>query len=302
MKHFQYIQAASPAEASSKISQLGEDEARVIAGGTALVIMMKEKVLTPKILIDISQIKSMRGIAYSQDKGLSIGSMATHLEIESSPFVAAHYPSLKDAFHTIGNVRVRTVGTIGGNLAYAEPQCNPPAILSALDAIVHTKDSLGKERSIPAGEFILGIFESALKPGEMITHVTVPAPRVHSACSFYKFTTKSSTDKPTSTVAVYIELDRNHKRAIETRIVVGAVGPKTYRCLKAETFVKESSDIQSLDFKRAASIAAGEFEPMDDLYGPAWYKKEVTESIIRDLLRKTITDAANSAPIEKEMV
>ena len=292
MKSFEYLKVGSPLEASQKIAELGEDDARVIAGGTALVIMMKEKVLSPKVLLDISQIESMRKISYSPEKGLSIGSMVTHLEIESSPDVMEYYPSLREAFHTIGNVRIRTVGTIGGNLAYAEPQCNPPAILSALDAKIQTKNSSGVERSISADDFIKGIFESALEPGELIVSVTVPPPKKRSACAFHKFTTKSSTDKPTSTVAIYVELDDALRRALDARVVVGAVGPRTYRCTNAEESIKSASDIRSIDAAKIAAIASEEFEPMDDLYGPAWYKKKVTESLIRDTLRRAISEAA----------
>jgi len=107
LKSFEYLKMGSPLEASQKIAELGEDDARVIAGGTALVIMMKERILSPKVLLDISQVESMRKISYSSEQGLSIGSMVTHLEIESSPDVMEHYPSLREAFHTIGNVRIR---------------------------------------------------------------------------------------------------------------------------------------------------------------------------------------------------
>jgi carbon-monoxide dehydrogenase medium subunit len=294
LNEFNYVLASSPKEAASKITELGEEDARVIAGGTALVIMMKEKILSPKTIIDISQIATMRGITYSPENGLWIGSMTTHFEIETSDAVAKYYPSLKDAFHTIGNVRVRIAGTIGGNLAYAEPQCNPPAILAALGATIHVQNSSGRERAIPASGFIRGIFESALEAGEIITSVTIPPPKPRSASAFFKFTTKSSTDKPTSTVAIHIEVDQSLDRVLDARIIVGAVGPKTYSCVKAAQLVKESP-IKSLDYAKVASIASNEFEPMDDLYGPSWYKKKVTESIIIDTLKKTISDALNKA-------
>jgi aerobic carbon-monoxide dehydrogenase medium subunit len=291
LKPFSYEKVASPVEAATTILKMGPDNARVIAGGTALVIMMKEKVLSPNLLLDISQIQSMRKISYSPDTGLNLGSMVTHLEIEDSPEVSKHYPSLKEAFHTIGNIRVRAVGTIGGNLAYAEPQCNPPAILSALGAKVQTTSASGETRSIPMDDFITGIFESVLAPDEIITAVTIPPPKSKSSCSFVKFTTKSATDKPTSTVAIYIELDDSLKRAVEARIVVGAVGPKTFRCPEAESRIKGSPNVFSIDCSKVAKVASGEFEAMDDLYGPAWYKKKVTESIIRDTLMHTIEAA-----------
>lgn len=288
MKQFEYERVNTPKEASEKLLETeGEKESRLIAGGTALVIMLKEGILAPDRLIDISKINTMRGISYNEKTGLRIGSMATHLEIEQSEVVSRYYPSLKEAFHTIGNVRIRTVGTIGGNLAYAEPQCNPPAILAALDAKIHTSGVEG-ERSIRADDFILGIFESALKPGEVITEIALPPPKPNSACTFNKFTTKSETDKPTSTVATYLELDAAKNKIVDCRIVVGAVGPKTYRCPNAENSVKNAISASELDCSKAAALAAEEFEVMDDLYGPSWYKKQVTRTIVRDSLKKTV--------------
>lgn len=287
MKNFEYKKAGTAEEAIDLLRGAEESEARAVAGGTALVIMMKERILTPKELVDISRIDSMRKIAYDEKNGLTIGSMATHLEIESSSLVRSHYPSLADAFHTIGNVRIRAAGTIGGNLAYAEPQCNPPAILAALSASINTRGR-EDERSIPAEEFIRGIFESALEPGELITSVSVPPPRPRSACAFYKFAPKSSTDKPASTVAVYAEGDAQLRMVTDCRIVVGAVGPKVYRCSGAERVVKDSP-LTAVDFRKVAEVAGEEFEVMDDLYGPGWYKKRVTKSIIADTLRNVIS-------------
>lgn len=269
---------------------MGEGSA-VIAGGTALVIMMKENILTPKLLVDISRVKSLKGITYDDVQGLSVGAMTTHKEIEESEEVARHYPSLRDAFHTIGNPRIRAVGTIGGNLAYAEPQCNPPAILAALGATLEIVGPDGTRLS-PADGFIKGIFESDLRPGELITRVIVPPPSPRSATKFFKFTTKSESDKPTATVAVSVELDEGLRRIARCMIVVGAVGPRTYRCPEAERMIESAEAIASIDYFAVARAASAEFEAMDDAYGPEWYKKQVATSIIRDLVAETVEAAA----------
>lgn len=293
MNPFEYEKANSIEDASAKILQeSGGEESRLIAGGTALVIMLKENILSPKRLVDISQIEDLRKISFDETLGLKIGSMATHLEIESSEVVSKHYPALKEAFHTIGNVRVRAVGTIGGNLAYAEPQCNPPTILSALNAEIIVKSVEG-ERTIPAERFIKGIFEADLQPGEIISHIIVPPPMPSSTCTFFKFTQKSETDKPTSVVAIYLQSDPKKTRAQECRIVVGAVGPKTFRCKRAEEYVK-SHDFSTIGYSNVSNLASEEFEVMDDLYGPSWYKKQVTKTIIEDSLRKSILALTNN--------
>ncbi len=255
-----------------------------------MVIMMREKIVTPKSLVDISKLQELSGISFDEKVGLTIGAAATHLQIEESPYVAKHYPSLKVAFHTIGNVRIRSVGTLGGNLAYAEPQCNPPAILAALDAQVHLLGPKGR-RMVSAEDFIRGIYESALEPGEIITQVTVPPPKPRTASGFRKFTTRSETDKPTAVVAATVELDPPMKRVADCRIVVGAVGPKTYRCFGAEELVKSAEGARSIDFSAVSKKATEEFEVIEDANGPEWFKKQTTAVIIRDLLAKTVDQA-----------
>ena len=275
---------------SSTGEALGElkdsEEASFIAGGMAVVPLMRERIISPKKLVDISKISELAAISYDAKKGLWIGAAATHRQIEESPMVAEYYPSLKEAFHTIGNVRVRSVGTIGGNLAYAEPQCNPPAILAALGGQVHV-DGPNGPRTIPAEDFIRGVFESALEAGEIITHVTVPPPKPRSASGFYKFTPRSQSDKPVAIVAVHVELDAPLKKLVDCRIVVGAVGPKAYRCFEAEKEAKKT-ETDSIDFAEVARIASQEFEVIEDINGPSWYKKQTTAAIIKDLLLKTV--------------
>lgn len=273
-----------------------EDEASLMAGGMVLVTLMKEKVLSPKKVIDISKIPELGRITYNENEGLSLGATATHGQIEEFPAVVERYPSLREAFHTIGNMRIRSVGTLGGNLAYAEPQCNPPAILAALGGYVHVVGPKGP-RAIPAEDFVRGIYESALEPGEIITHVTVPAPKPRSASGFYKFTPRSETDKPTAIVAVYVELDASLKKVVECRIVVGAVGPKTYRCLAAEEEVKKAEGLDRINVRAVARKATEEFEVIEDASGPAWYKKQTTGLFIRHLLMKTMEKATSG---EKE--
>ena len=292
MKPFDYVKASTLEEAVVGLMN-PEDEASLMAGGMDLETQMKEKILSPKKVIDISKIPELGRISYDENEGLSLGATATHRQIEEFPAVVKYYPSLREAFHTIGNMRIRSVGTLGGNLAYAEPQCNPPAILAALSGQIHVVGTEGP-RAIPAEDFVRGIYESALAPGEIITHVTVPPPKPRSASGFFKFTPRSETDKPTAIVAVYVELDASLKKVIECRIVVGAVGAKTYRCFAAEEEVKKAEGPGRIDVASVARTATGEFEVIEDASGPAWYKKQTTAVFIRHLLLKTIEKATKA--------
>lgn len=278
---------ASTIEEALECLKNPDDEASLIAGGMVVVTLMKERILSPKKLIDISKIPELGKISYDEKDGLTLGATATHRQIEEFPAVVKHYPSLREAFHTIGNMRIRSAGTLGGNLAYAEPQCNPPAILAALGGMVHVLGPNGP-RAIAAEDFVKDIYESALEPGEIITHVTVPAPRPRSSSGFCKFTARSETDKPTAIVAVYVELDSSLKKVVECRIVVGAVGPKTYRCFAAEELVKNAEGQGRIDYAAVARKSTEEFEVIEDASGPAWYKKQTTGVFVRDLLMKTV--------------
>jgi CO/xanthine dehydrogenase FAD-binding subunit len=121
--------------------------------------------------------------------------------------------------------------------------------------------------------------------------VTVPPPKPRSASGFFKFTPRSETDKPTAIVAVYVELDESLKKVTECRIVVGAVGPKTYRCFAAEQEVKDAKGPDRIDIPSVARTATGEFDVIEDASGPAWYKKQTTAVCIRHLLMETIEKA-----------
>lgn len=281
MKPFTLVTPKTITEASSFLKKHGDD-GRAIAGGTALVIMMKERVFNPEYLVDLRGLKPLRYVRLDKTRGLRIGSLTTHRMIEQSPIVAKRYPALKEAFETIGNVRIRNVGTIGGNLAYAEPQCNPPTVLSALDAEIIVSGLKGSRR-IQAEKFITGIYETQLKPSEVITEIIVPPMPPKGSCKFLKFTSRSEEDKPTATVACFLQLDA--KGVCKTaRLTIGAVGPVIYRCGKSESIL-QGKPLSDQLLAEAADSCTDSVKALDDIYGSPWFKLEVSRVLMLRALK-----------------
>ena len=271
-----YLRPKNLSKALELMERYGQ-EAAIIAGGTAIVIMMKEKILAPNYLIDLRTVSGLDQIVRTS-KGLEIGALVTHRQVETSPIVKRGAPILAEAFSTIGNVRIRNAGTIGGNLAYAEPQCNPPAILAAMDAEVNIANRR-RNRVEKVSEFIKGIYESGLAEGELISHIAIPKISPKSRFSFIKFTTRSIEDKPAAVVAARLDFGKD-KVCGDCRLIVGAVGPKTYRCHKAERILKGNT-LNSRLIDEAAHKIVEEIEAMDDIYGSAWYKQELCTVLMR---------------------
>lgn len=167
---FEYHRAGSVDEA---LSLLGSDpEAKLLAGGHSLLPLMKLRLSQPTALIDIGRLDELRGIRAERDR-LVVGAATPHAEIAGSPLLAKHCPLLAEAAGKIADPQVRNRGTLGGNIAHADPASDLPAVLVALGATVHLRSAAGN-RSVPAGEFFLDLLTTALGEGEIITEVDVP--------------------------------------------------------------------------------------------------------------------------------
>ena len=134
MRRFELLEPTTLQEASAAIAN--GDDAKVIAGGTALLTLIKHGIFIPKTLVNLKKITGADEISYDPDKGLRVGALASIFDIESSPVVRRHYPVLAEACHVVANIRIRNMATIGGNLAHGDYQSDPPTALMALDASV----------------------------------------------------------------------------------------------------------------------------------------------------------------------
>lgn len=278
MRRFNIVEPRSIEEACRI---LGENEdSKLIGGGTALLILIKHGILLPETLINLKKIKAATEITFDPIVGLRIGGLTNIYEVESAPAVREHYPLLAKACHVVANIRIRNMATIGGNLAHADSQSDPPAALVALDAGVELSRSGGK-RTVQLKEFLLGSYETALARDEILTAVLVPPPRPGLTGTYLKFTTRSSEDRPCAGVAAWVR--RPNGTAGEARVVVGAVSPAPV-VLSAPLAAGQSLTADMIsDLSRKA---AAQVDPIDDLRGPADYKRQLVQVLVRRALNE----------------
>jgi aerobic carbon-monoxide dehydrogenase medium subunit len=283
MPRFELLEPRSLNEACSVLS--GDTEAKPIAGGTALLTIVRQGLLAPKTLVNLKKIRDGSDISFERERGLRIGALATIHEIETSPLVREHYPILAKACHVVANIRIRHMATIGGNLAHADFQSDPPTALAVLNATIEITSAQGT-RSIKIDRFQLGAYETALEPGELITAILIP--RLPEGCkgTYLKFTTGSSEERPCAGIAALGRFE--HHTCRELRIAVGAVSSTAVRSAGGEEMARDRPLSPEL-IGRIAAEAAGAVDPIEDLRGTAEYKRH----LVRVLLRRALAAITN---------
>lgn len=256
------------------------EEVKVIAGGTALLTVIKQGLLLPKCLVNLKKVRDASDIDFDARTGLRIGALATISEIETSPMVKQHYPILGEACHVVANIRIRNMATIGGNLAHGDYQSDPPTVLAALDAKVEITSQRGA-REMPLGEFQRGSYETALGPGELITAISIP-PLPQGLKGFYiKFTTGSSEERPCAGIAALARLEDGICQ--ELRLAVGAVSQRPVRITPGEKMAR-GQNLNAELIERIAAEAGRVVDPIEDVRGPADYKRHLIQALTRRAL------------------
>jgi carbon-monoxide dehydrogenase medium subunit len=283
MRHFELVEPKTLQEACVF---LGDDaEAKPVAGGTALLTIIKQGLLLPKSLINLKKIHDASDITFDSKHGLRIGALSTINDIETSPLVRLHFPALADACHVVANIRIRNMATIGGNLAHGDYQSDPPTVLAALDARIELMSARGF-RELPLADFQLGSYETALAPGELVSAILIPPPPSGMRGLYIKFTTGSSEERPCAGVAAFARIENGICR--ELRLAVGAVSPRALRVTSGEERARNQPLTMEL-IQTIANEAARVIEPIDDVRGPADYKRH----LVGVLVRRAITAVAN---------
>jgi len=285
MIKFDYLEPTTLKKAFSLLGKHGED-ARVIAGGTSLLIMMRQRLLMPKVLISLARIPKFARIAYNAKDGLTIGAGARHRDIELSPIVKRHYPLLHETFRKVAQPRIRNMGTIGGNLAAGDPLTDPGASLIALDATVVLTGSQG-QRVLRLDEFFVDYYQTALNPGELLTEIRVPPPQRH-GWSHIKFTPRSVEDF--ATVGVAITLSAKNGVCEDVRIGLNSVASTIIHARLAEAVLR-GQNITEARLRELGEVAATEVDPMDDNRGSSEYKREMVKVLVRRAAQEAIQRA-----------
>lgn len=259
----------------------GEPEGTFYAGGTELLLAMKLRVLRPELLVDIKRIDGLDAIAIEDGGTLRIGARATHAQIERDPLVRRHLPALAGLCGSVANVRVRGAGTIGGNLCFAEPHADPPTLLATLEAKLCLTGP-GGAREIPADDFILGEFETAREPEELLTAIRVPPPAGPVAYRRFRHG-----ERPSVAVGLLWRMTPDG-RIGAARLRVGALGPRPQPLPLLEEALDGLLPQEAPDACEALLEAALDgLEVLGDRHGSADYKRHLAGV----LLRRNIADA-----------
>lgn len=264
------------------------DDAHLIAGGASLILMLRQSLLTPSILVGLRRVPELRGIRANDDGSLRIAAMTSHRGVEMADEVAAYAPALGEAFGHVATVRVRNQGTVGGNLAHADPAQDPPPILMALDAVVHVRGREG-QRSIPVTDLFVDYFETSLEPTEVITGVELPPRSPGAAAVYEKYLAGSRDDYATVSVAAAGTL--RDGRWTGLRVACGAAGPVPMRLTAVEQAL-EGSSLTDTALTEAAGLAREAVDPIADVRGSAAYKREMAAVWVRRALVRLRAQAA----------
>jgi aerobic carbon-monoxide dehydrogenase medium subunit len=283
------FELAEPASLAEAIKLLDPDDpsVRPIAGGTALMLMMKAGVYRPARLVSLRAIRELRAIETQPDGALTIGAMTPLSVLERDPAMRAHAPVVTATLRTLSNVRVRNVATIGGHLAHADPHMDLPPVLIALGAHVAVAGPAGA-RTIRVEDLFAGYFETVLRRDELITAVVVPAQGSRRAV-YLKCTTRAVHDWPALGVAVSLDLDGTSLR--DARIVISAATERPIRLPGAEAVLR-GGGMDDAVLRRAGDAAAAEAETIGDGQGSAAYKRQLVRVYVRRALAAALTGAA----------
>jgi carbon-monoxide dehydrogenase medium subunit len=287
MPNIKLLQPSSLDEALSLLSAHG-DEAKIISGGTALVIMLKNRLIAPAALLSLGRLSELRNIRHEPGVGLRLGALVTIREAELSPLIRDKQPTLAETFGKVGNVRVRHAATVGGNLTEADYASDPPCVLVALRARVKARSAKG-EREIPLVRLFKGFYETTLAPDEILTELIVPDPEPGTRSTYLKYVSRSSEDRPCAGMAAVLETLADGA-CRELRLVAGAVAEIPQEVSAAE----EQARGFRLSGKLIDDIAqayADAIEPLSDLRGSAWYRKQIIAVLARRAMQQV--SAAN---------
>ena len=282
MRNFQLLEPASAHEASQMLADAGE-ESRLFAGGVALMLAMRQRLITPSHVVYIGGVLGLDGIEFDEHEGLRIGALTRHQQIADSPVIQSRYPMLAEMAAHVANPQVRNQGTVAGNLCYADPASDPPGCLMALGAQLGTVGPQG-ERSIALDEFFVDYYTTALEPAEVVTEIRVPPMPADAKGAYTRFLRTAAEHRPLVNVAVVVR--REGKICREARIAVGASVPIPMRTSRAEKFLSDKMVTpEALD--EAAAIVAKDVSPVSDFRGSSDYRREM----VRVVARRTLGEA-----------
>ena len=274
LKRFRLEEPESVADVSELLGRFG-DSAKIYAGGTELLLAMKEGLVHYERLINVKNIKGLGEVA--GDNGtIRIGALCTHHELENSPLLQQKLPSFVKLEQNVANVRVRQAGSIGGNICFAEPHADPGTLFIALDAVMVAEKSSSK-REISASDFFVDAFETSLATDELLTEIRIPTPGANRRSAYLKF---GYLERPSVGVAVALTFDSAGVN--DVKIAVGCAGPAPRRVTEAEALLNGKSKDEAVSLLAQAGTVAGRAsEAISDLHGAQDYKEHIVGVLLK---------------------
>jgi aerobic carbon-monoxide dehydrogenase medium subunit len=283
LRRFRLEEPESVRDAAELLGRYG-DSAKVYAGGTELLLAMKEGLVHYERLINVKKLKRLNEI--NLDNGvISIGALCTHHELETASLLKEHLPALVELAHNVANVRVRQTGTLGGNLCFAEPHADPGTLLLALGATLMAEKASSR-REITAEDFFVDAYETALQEDEVLTEIRIPAPAGKRGISYLKF---GYLERPSVGVAVALAFNGG---IADARIAVGCAGPAPKRVPEAEQLLKgKSLEEAGRNLADAGQIAGRVAEAISDLHGAQDYKEHIVGVLLKRAFQRAVAQA-----------
>jgi carbon-monoxide dehydrogenase medium subunit len=280
----QYLRPRSVEEVLGLLAEFGDD-AKLVAGGQSLMVLLHEGLLAPRVLIGLSAVPELGGISTNGEA--TIGALATHTQVLSDPGIRSSWPVLAEAEQAVSSVQIRNRGTLCGNLAHAYPTADPPAALLALDAVLTLRSPRGS-RQVPVGEFALGPLTTVLEPDELITTVTLPSPPAGARYAYLKYALRPL-DFAILGVAVRLAADADG-RFRHVRIGLNGAAGRPLRATEAEQILEgEDAGAGAAELLAAAAeAAAGQSEPLGEVFESSAYRRDMVRVYVRRALERAL--------------
>ncbi|HVP79874.1 MAG TPA: xanthine dehydrogenase family protein subunit M [Thermodesulfobacteriota bacterium] len=273
MMRFEYLEPETIEEVLTILNRY-QGKSKIIAGGTDLMLQMRNKTIKPEYVIDITRIPGLDYIELDDQRGLRIGALTTIRALETSVELQRKYRVISQAASQLGSVAIRNVATVGGNLCNALPSAEMSQALVALSAQVRIVGP-GGQRTIPLEGFFTGVGKTLLQPNELLLEILVPKSPPHTSGIYIKHSPRGPIDLAIVNVTVLMTMESDHQICREAKIVLGAVSPTPLRARKAEEEL-EGKRVDGALIDRAARVAADEAHPRHgSIRGSFEYKKEM---------------------------
>ncbi len=284
---FKYLPVRSVEDAVGSLSRYGY-EAKILAGGQSLIPMMKLRLASPSVLVDISRLPDLSAINDTGDD-LRVGAMVSESDLEHSTAVARWAAGLVDTSRVIADPLVRNLATVGGNVAHGDPANDHPAAMVAVSASFVLVGTMGP-RTVRAEDFFIDVFTTALEPDEMLTEIRIPKQRAGTGSAYVKYERQVG-DYAVAGAAVCLR-SKDGSSIEEARVALTNLGPIPVRAAEAESLLVGEVVTAEL-FERAGMAASVAAEPWSDRRGSAEYRRRVAAMVTRDALRKAWVRAGN---------